>query len=235
MKTVLVTGANGQLGQCIQKIQQQHTGINFHFKSSSELNITNTNAVNDYFSNHAIDYCVNCAAYTNVELAESEEFQKALESIKGWFGEAQVKLEKFVAAFSKDPGKALSDLVGKAMSGLGSIIGDAIWGIFTSPKVIAAMVVGVGAMFAVSKVKDMIFGGGKNSAGTSMSSPMGGGSGGGKGGGNAGAGLGKGISNVGKGIGKGLGGILKGLASGIAAFANPAVLLGGVNLGLVIL
>lgn len=73
MKTVLVTGANGQLGQCIQKIQKQHTGINFHFKSSSELDITNTNAVNDYFSNHAIDYCVNCAAYTNVELAESEE------------------------------------------------------------------------------------------------------------------------------------------------------------------
>jgi dTDP-4-dehydrorhamnose reductase len=73
MKTVLVTGANGQLGQCIQKIQQQHTEINFHFKSSSELDITNINAVNDYFSNHAIDYCVNCAAYTNVELAESEE------------------------------------------------------------------------------------------------------------------------------------------------------------------
>lgn len=72
MKTVLVTGANGQLGQCIQKMQNQHTGINFHFKSSSELDITNREAVNHYFSNHAIDYCVNCAAYTNVELAESE-------------------------------------------------------------------------------------------------------------------------------------------------------------------
>ncbi|MBC8755352.1 dTDP-4-dehydrorhamnose reductase [Kordia sp. YSTF-M3] len=72
MKTVLVTGANGQLGQCIQKIQNQHSGINFHFKSSSELDITNREAINDYFSTHAIDYCVNCAAYTNVELAESE-------------------------------------------------------------------------------------------------------------------------------------------------------------------
>jgi dTDP-4-dehydrorhamnose reductase len=73
MKTVLVTGANGQLGQCIQKIQKQHARINFHFKTSSELDITNKKAVNDYFSNHEIDYCVNCAAYTNVELAESEE------------------------------------------------------------------------------------------------------------------------------------------------------------------
>ncbi|MGH1384879.1 dTDP-4-dehydrorhamnose reductase [Kordia sp.] len=73
MKTVLVTGANGQLGQCLQKIQHQYTEINFHFKSSKELDITDTKSVQDYFSNHAIDYCVNCAAYTNVELAESEE------------------------------------------------------------------------------------------------------------------------------------------------------------------
>ncbi|EDP96869.1 dTDP-4-dehydrorhamnose reductase [Kordia algicida OT-1] len=73
MKTVLVTGANGQLGQCIQKIQPQHAKINFHFKSSRDLDITNVKAVNDYFSNHDFDYCVNCAAYTNVELAESEE------------------------------------------------------------------------------------------------------------------------------------------------------------------
>jgi len=72
MKTVLVTGANGQLGQCIQKIQNQHLGIHFHFKTSSELDITDEKAVHNYFSNHAIEYCVNCAAYTNVELAESE-------------------------------------------------------------------------------------------------------------------------------------------------------------------
>jgi dTDP-4-dehydrorhamnose reductase len=73
MKTVLVTGGNGQLGQCIQTIQNQLTDTVFHFKSSSELDITDVNAVNNFFSRHAVDYCVNCAAYTNVELAESEE------------------------------------------------------------------------------------------------------------------------------------------------------------------
>ncbi|WP_430410918.1 dTDP-4-dehydrorhamnose reductase [Kordia sp.] len=73
MKTVLVTGANGQLGQCIQKIRHQFTDISFQFKSSSELDITNAKAIHDYFENNTIDYCVNCAAYTNVELAESEE------------------------------------------------------------------------------------------------------------------------------------------------------------------
>lgn len=72
MKTVLVTGANGQLGQCIQTVQQQLTNTVFHFKSSSELNIADTKAVYDFFSQHTIDYCVNCAAYTNVELAEDE-------------------------------------------------------------------------------------------------------------------------------------------------------------------
>ena len=72
MKTVLVTGANGQLGQCIQKIHAQHSDINFHFVSSSELDITNTQKVQELFSKHDFEYCVNCAAYTNVELAESE-------------------------------------------------------------------------------------------------------------------------------------------------------------------
>lgn len=72
MKTVLVTGANGQLGQCIQTIQHQLTDAVFHFKSSSELDITDVDAVNDFFAQYDIDYCVNCAAYTNVELAESE-------------------------------------------------------------------------------------------------------------------------------------------------------------------
>ena len=82
MKTVLVTGANGQLGQCIQKVQQQHPNITFHFKSSKELDITDTIAIRAYFSENTIDYCVNCAAYTNVELAESEEDKAYLVNAK---------------------------------------------------------------------------------------------------------------------------------------------------------
>ena len=74
-----------------------------------------------------------------------------------------------------------------------------------------------------------LFGGG---AGGGDTGGAGGRPGGGRGGG---GGLGKSIGGIGSGIGKGLGGILKGLASGIAAFANPLVLAGGVNIGLVIL
>ena len=100
-------------------------------------------------------------------------------------------------------------------SGSGLIVG-AVVGLFALNKVKNALTSGIGGLF----------GGGGNDSG---------GGGGRPGGGNAGAGLGKGIGNIGKGIGAGLGGVLKGLAKGIAAFANPAVLLGGVNLGLVIL
>lgn len=73
MKTVLVTGASGQLGQCIQKFAEAEKDINWIFVGSSELNIASTSDLTDYFSGKQIDYCVNCAAYTNVEKAESEK------------------------------------------------------------------------------------------------------------------------------------------------------------------
>ncbi len=73
MKTVLVTGANGQLGKCIQKIHKNYPEFSFYFKSSQQLDITNQERVSRYFAKNNIDYCINCAAYTNVELAETEQ------------------------------------------------------------------------------------------------------------------------------------------------------------------
>lgn len=71
MKTkVLVTGANGQLGQCFQAICKTYPNIDFTFASSFELDITNESKVNTIFKNETFDYCVNCAAYTKVDLAE---------------------------------------------------------------------------------------------------------------------------------------------------------------------
>lgn len=73
MKTVLVTGANGQLGKCIQDLTADDTSIDWLFMDSSEVDITSTIDLQQVFSNKNIDYCVNCAAYTNVEKAESEK------------------------------------------------------------------------------------------------------------------------------------------------------------------
>ncbi|NRB59559.1 MAG: dTDP-4-dehydrorhamnose reductase [Winogradskyella sp.] len=72
MKTVLVTGAKGQLGQCIQK-QSKHLKENiFLFEDYDTLDLTKKDQVKKYFEQHKIDWCVNCAAYTAVDLAEDE-------------------------------------------------------------------------------------------------------------------------------------------------------------------
>lgn len=82
---VLVTGANGQLGKCLQKQSKKLLEIEFLFETSQTLNITSEEALNSFFNTHQPDFCVNCAAYTNVEAAESEEklaFQVNSEAVK---------------------------------------------------------------------------------------------------------------------------------------------------------
>lgn len=72
MKKILVTGANGQLGQCLQKISSQFEEFEFIFTDSETLDITNKEEVNDFFWQNSPDFCINAAAYTAVDLAETE-------------------------------------------------------------------------------------------------------------------------------------------------------------------
>lgn len=72
MKKILVTGANGQLGQCLQKISSQFEEFEFIFTDSETLDITIKEEVNDFFWQNAPDFCINAAAYTAVDLAETE-------------------------------------------------------------------------------------------------------------------------------------------------------------------
>lgn len=72
MKTILVTGTNGQLGKCFQKEASNYSGFHFLYTTPEELDITSEENLNVYFDTHKIDVCINCAAYTNVEKAESE-------------------------------------------------------------------------------------------------------------------------------------------------------------------
>ena len=76
--TILVTGANGQLGTCIKAIANNYPSCNVVFEDSSSLDITNRNQVLQYMSNSQFDYIINCAAYTAVELAEDNK-EKAFE------------------------------------------------------------------------------------------------------------------------------------------------------------
>lgn len=70
---VLVTGANGQLGQSIQFIAEKHQNIQFIYTDYQELDITNLESCQDYFSKYKPNFCINTAAYTAVDKAESEQ------------------------------------------------------------------------------------------------------------------------------------------------------------------
>jgi dTDP-4-dehydrorhamnose reductase len=74
-KIILVTGANGQLGKEFAELSQQYPNHQFIFASRSDLPIEDSNAVNSYFSQHTINCCINCAAYTAVDKAETEKEQ----------------------------------------------------------------------------------------------------------------------------------------------------------------
>jgi dTDP-4-dehydrorhamnose reductase len=73
MKNVLVTGADGQLGKCIKDASLSHKNLRFTFASRDDLDITNERAIALYFESNQVNYCINAAAYTNVEKAESDE------------------------------------------------------------------------------------------------------------------------------------------------------------------
>jgi dTDP-4-dehydrorhamnose reductase len=75
--TILVTGANGQLGNEMRIISSVYPAYNFLFVAKDDLSIDDLETVKKYFANHIIDYCINCAAYTAVDKAETEP-EKAL-------------------------------------------------------------------------------------------------------------------------------------------------------------
>lgn len=72
MKKILVTGANGQLGQCLQKLAVSEENWEFVFADSKTLDISDKKAVLDFFWEHEPSVCINAAAYTAVDLAETE-------------------------------------------------------------------------------------------------------------------------------------------------------------------
>lgn len=69
---VLVTGASGQLGQALRDIAPGYRNIEFYFASSSEADVTDSTSLEKVFSKIKPDYCINAAAYTAVDKAESD-------------------------------------------------------------------------------------------------------------------------------------------------------------------
>lgn len=70
---ILVTGANGQLGNECRLIADQFPSHTYKFVSRDDISITDMASLDNLFSQYNFDYCINCAAYTAVDKAESEK------------------------------------------------------------------------------------------------------------------------------------------------------------------
>src|SRR6187402_2912546 len=79
---ILVTGANGQLGKDLREFSSLHTGLEFIFLSREDLPIHQFELVRNYFNTVKPAYCINCAAYTAVDKAESEKDLAFLITVK---------------------------------------------------------------------------------------------------------------------------------------------------------
>jgi dTDP-4-dehydrorhamnose reductase len=73
MQTIIVTGANGQLGNELRELSPQYPQYRFIFLSKDELDISDAEKIFLVFKNTVPDFCINCAAYTAVDKAEIEK------------------------------------------------------------------------------------------------------------------------------------------------------------------
>lgn len=75
IKNILITGCKGQLGHEMQLQSQlaENSAYTYFFTDVEELDITDESAIDAFVDAHSIDCIVNCAAYTNVDKAESNE------------------------------------------------------------------------------------------------------------------------------------------------------------------
>ena len=94
MKRILVTGANGQLGQSILEQSKNYKEIECFFVTRNELDITNEELINHYFEDKSFDFVINCAAYTAVDKAEDDQENAYLVNAKATEFLAKITNEK---------------------------------------------------------------------------------------------------------------------------------------------
>ncbi len=92
MQNILITGSRGQLGQELQGLSYTHQwkGYRFLYTDSDNLDITIEKQVKNFFQSNRVDCIINCAAYTNVDKAESEPERAMLVNARAveWLVEA---------------------------------------------------------------------------------------------------------------------------------------------------
>jgi dTDP-4-dehydrorhamnose reductase len=72
MCKVIVFGASGQLGQCLQLVSKEKAFTDIYFLPEEEANILDLETLQEVFKKNQPEYVINCAAYTAVDKAEDE-------------------------------------------------------------------------------------------------------------------------------------------------------------------
>lgn len=71
--TILVTGQNGQLGNELKVLSKKYPQFDYVFTDVQELDITDASKVKDFFERYQPVVCINAAAYTAVDKAETDK------------------------------------------------------------------------------------------------------------------------------------------------------------------
>ena len=72
MKTILITGSKGQLGNEMQQAAVRYPQFNYIFTDVDELDICDKTALDAFVKANSVNFIVNCAAYTAVDKAEDD-------------------------------------------------------------------------------------------------------------------------------------------------------------------
>ena len=101
---IFITGANGQLGREFRELERAHPAFQFTFAAREELDVTQETAIRKFFATPAFDYCINCAAYTAVDKAESEPEAAQLGNVDAvrWLAEACARQGTSLVHYSTD-------------------------------------------------------------------------------------------------------------------------------------
>jgi dTDP-4-dehydrorhamnose reductase len=78
MARILITGANGQLGNELKVVSKNFYGYEYIFTDIDKLDITSAEHTSDFIKKSRPDWIINCAAYNLVDKAESEPDQAML-------------------------------------------------------------------------------------------------------------------------------------------------------------
>ena len=78
LPVILVTGKNGQLGKELQQLAGSFPQFNFIFTDRTQLDISDFAQVNYFFLNNKVAFCINAAAYTAVDKAETQQEEASL-------------------------------------------------------------------------------------------------------------------------------------------------------------